>query len=105
MPPRAARMELVVKDQQFREGNQKQKEQLRFNFHAFGGGANFGIVVARFGDDLVDDGVGVVGVVMEKDEFLGAAFHDDVDGFAPVAVAPAAAVGSVFFGKILRVVD
>jgi hypothetical protein len=43
MPPRAARMELVVKDQQFREGNQKQKEQLRFNFHAFGGGANFGI--------------------------------------------------------------
>ncbi len=30
---------------------------------------------------------------------------DYVDGFAPVAVSPAAAAGFVFFGKILRVVD
>src|SRR5208337_1905944 len=64
-----------------------------------------GIVVAGLVNDLVDDGVGVVGIVVEEDEFLRAALHYHVDGFAPVTVSPAAAVGFVFLGKILCIVD
>ena len=47
----------------------------------------------------------MVRIVVEENQFFGAAFHDDVDGFAPVAVSPALFAGGVFFRKILRVVD
>ena len=79
--------------------------KLQADLHAFGGGADFGVIILRVGDYLVDDDVAVVGIVMVENQFLGAAFHHDVDGLAPVAVSPAAAAGGVFFGKILRVVD
>src|SRR5579864_1092571 len=73
--------------------------------HAFGGGADSRVVIARVGDDFVDNRVGMVGVMMVKNELFRAAFHGYVDGLAPVAVSPAAAAGGVVFGKILRVVD
>ena len=47
----------------------------------------------------------MVRVMVEENKFLCAAFHDDVDGFAPVAMSPALFAGGVFFRKILRVVD
>ncbi len=84
---------------------EKGEQQLQLDLHPFSGGAYFGIVVSGFVDDLVDDGVGVIGIVMEEHEFFGAALHDYINGFAPVAVSPAAAMRFVFFGKILRIVD
>jgi len=59
--------DLRLRNQQFREGNQKAKMQLRANFHSFGGGANFRIIVARFLHDLIDNLVGVIGIVMIED--------------------------------------
>src|SRR5689334_6290767 len=47
----------------------------------------------------------MVGIVVEENEFLGAAFHDDIYGFAPMAVSPAALLGLVLVRQILRVVD
>src|SRR5882724_1841673 len=47
----------------------------------------------------------MVGIVVEENKFFGAAFHDDVDGFAPVAVSPALFAGGVFFGEVLGVVN
>ena len=47
----------------------------------------------------------MIRIVVEENKFFGAAFHDYVDGFAPVAVSPALFAGSIFFRKILRVVD
>ena len=47
----------------------------------------------------------MVRVVMEKDKFFSAAFHDHVDGFAPVAVSPTLFARGIFFRKILRVVN
>ena len=79
--------------------------QLELDLHPLGGGADFGIVITGIFDDRVDDGVGVLGIVMVENQFFGAAFHDDVDGLAPMAVSPAATAGDVFFGKVLRVVD
>ena len=40
---------------------------LQPDLHAFGGGADFGIVVLGVGDHFVDDGVGMVGIVMVED--------------------------------------
>jgi len=77
----------------------------QINLHPFGCSPHLGIVVARFLHDLVDYGVGVLRVVVKQHQFLGAALHDDVDGFAPVAVSPATAARFVFLGKILCVVD
>jgi len=88
-----------------RHEKQKHGHQLQLDLHLFSGGSHFGIVVAGFVDDLVDDGVGVIGVVMEEHEFFGATFHDYINGFTPVAVSPAAAVSFVFFGEILRVLN
>jgi len=34
------------------------------NLHAFGGGADFGVIILRVGDYFVDNGVGVVGIMM-----------------------------------------
>jgi hypothetical protein len=42
-------------------------KRLKLDFHAFGCGAHFGIVILRVGDDLVDDGVSVVGIVVVED--------------------------------------
>src|SRR5689334_11001167 len=42
---------------------------------------------------------------MEEDEFFSSALHYYIDGLAPMAVAPAALAGFVFFGKVLSVVD
>ena len=72
---------------------QAEIQDLQLDLHPLGGGADFGIVAAGVGDDFVDDGVGVVGVVMVENQFFRAAFHHDIDGLAPVAVAPAAAAG------------
>ena len=47
----------------------------------------------------------MVRIVVEENEFFGAAFHYHVDGFAPVAVSPTLFARSVFFRKILGVVD
>ena len=47
----------------------------------------------------------MVRIVVEENQFLCAAFHYDVDGFAPVAVSPALFARGIFFRKILRVVD
>ena len=41
--------------------------RLQFDFHAFGGGADFGVVVEGVFDYVVDDRVGVVGVVVVED--------------------------------------
>src|SRR5690348_6375656 len=76
-----------------------------FDFHAFGGGTHPGIVIAGLAHDALDAGVVVVGIVMEEDEFLGAALHHHVDGFAPVTVAPAPAADFIFLGQVLGVVD
>src|SRR5579864_9646548 len=83
----------------------QQKRWLQHDLHALAGGADFGIVVARVGDNFVDDDVGVVGIVVVEDQFLGAAFHDYVDGLTPMAMSPATASSFVLFGKILRIVD
>src|ERR1700680_3268540 len=80
-------------------------ELSQHNFHAFGGGTNFGIVVAGVLYYFVHGGICVVGVVMVENQFFGAAFHYYIHGFAPVAVSPAVAAGFIFFGKILRIVD
>jgi len=47
----------------------------------------------------------MVGIVVEENQFLGAAFHDDVDGFAPVAVSPALLARGIFFRQVLCVID
>jgi hypothetical protein len=78
---------------------------LELDLHAFAGGSDFGIVVARFFDDVVDALIRVIGIVVEEDQFLGSTLHNDVDGFAPVAVSPAAFLGFVLFGQILGVVN
>jgi len=75
------------------------------DFQTFGCGLNLGIVVAGVGDNFVYNGVGVLGIVVIENQFLGTTFHDYVDGLAPVAVSPAPAAGGVFVGKILGVVD
>ena len=75
------------------------------HLHALRRCAYFGIVFAGLGHDGVDACVGVVRVVVKKDEFLYAAFHHDIYGFAPVAVAPALFAGSVFVGQVLGVID
>src|SRR5581483_2121475 len=49
--------------------------------------------------------VGVVGIVVEEHQFAGAAFHDNIDGLSPVAMAPAALFRVIFLGQILGVVD
>ena len=47
----------------------------------------------------------MIGIVVEKNKFFCAAFHDYVDGFAPMAVSPALFARGIFFRKILRVVN
>src|ERR1041384_1429983 len=47
----------------------------------------------------------MVGIVVEKNKLFSAAFHNDVDGFAPVAVSPALLARGVFFRQILGIVD
>ena len=47
----------------------------------------------------------MVRIVVEEDQFLGAAFHHNIDRFTPVAVAPAAFPGGVLLRQILRVID
>ena len=75
------------------------------DFHALGGRAHTGVVVARVLYDFVDERIVVVRIVVEKNEFLGTAFHYDFDRLAPVTMAPTPPAGLVFFGKILRVVN
>src|SRR5258708_40203065 len=43
--------------------------------------------------------------MVEEHKFFSAAFHNDVDCFAPVAVSPATLPGSVLLGKVLSVVN
>src|SRR5581483_9928720 len=76
-----------------------------FYFHAFGGRPDSRVVVSCFLHHLVDASVGVLRIIMEKNELLGAAFHHDIHGFAPVTVSPAALADLVFLGKVLSVVD
>jgi hypothetical protein len=78
---------------------------LELDFEAFVSGAHAGEILRCVFHDGIDAGVGMVGIVMEEDELLGAAFHGDADGFAPMAVSPAAAGRFILFGKILRIVD
>ena len=40
---------------------------LQHDFHSLSSGAHFGIVIAGFGDDFVDAGVAVIGIVVEED--------------------------------------
>ena len=47
----------------------------------------------------------MIRIVVEENQFLRAAFHYDVDSFAPVAVSPALFARGIFFRKILRVVN
>ena len=47
----------------------------------------------------------MVGIVVEENKFLGAAFHYDVDGFAPVTVSPALFARGIFFWQVLRVIN
>src|SRR5579872_5694781 len=47
----------------------------------------------------------MLGVMVEEDQFLGAAFHHDIHRLAPVRVSPAALAGGVLFRKVLRVID
>src|ERR1051326_3902226 len=47
----------------------------------------------------------MVGIVVEEDEFFGAAFHDHIDGFAPVTVSPALSASGIFFRQILGIVN
>lgn len=42
---------------------------------------------------------------MEEHEFLGTTLGGDVDGFPPMAVSPTAALGFVFLGQILGVIN
>lgn len=74
---------------------------LKLDFHAFGGGSHLGIVVARLLHDIVDAFVTMVWIVMEKHQFLGAALHDDIYGFAPVAESPAAFLSRVLVRQVL----
>ena len=71
----------------------------------FGGCPHARVVIAGFFDYFVNAGVIVIGIMMEQDQFFGAAFQYHIDRFAPVAMAPAAAASFVFFGKVLRIVD
>src|SRR5271167_4306643 len=64
---------------------------LQLDFHPLGRRAHFGIVVARLFHDLVNHHIGVVGIVVKQDELFSSTFHNNIDGFAPVAVSPAAA--------------
>jgi len=78
---------------------------LQIDLHPFGRRAHFGIVVAGFFHDLVDHGVGVLGIVVEQYKLFRAALHHYIDGFAPMAVSPAPSARFVFLGKILCVID
>src|SRR5216683_192908 len=97
---------------QFSRRNSKMKQneeqdcrQLNSDLHAFGRCSYFRIVIAGVVHDLVDYNVGVVGIVVEEHKLFRAAFHDDIDRLAPVAVAPATFFGSIFFRQVLGVVD
>src|SRR5580698_7241866 len=79
--------------------------RLQLDFHPLSRRAHLGIIIPRFLHHLVDDGVGVFGIVVKQDELFRAAFHDYVDGLAPVAVSPTMAARFLFFGQILCVVD
>src|SRR6266853_6225474 len=76
---------------------------LEKNFHALRSRAHPGIVLARLHHYGVNAIIGVVRVMMEKDQFFGAAFHDNIYGFAPMAVPPALLARRVFFRQILCV--
>src|SRR5437588_12866593 len=78
---------------------------LKGQLHSLSRSAHTGIVVARFLHYLVDAGIVMVGVMVKQDEFLGAAFHHDLDGFAPMAVSPSALVSLVFLRQVLSIVD
>src|SRR3954462_13973799 len=57
---------------QMRDVNRKQRDSRssELDLHAFRGGPDFGVVVAGVGNDLVDHRVGMVGIVVEKHQFL-----------------------------------
>ncbi len=76
---------------------------LQLYFHSLGRRPHPGIIIPRFLHHFVDDGVGVFGIVVKQYQFFCAALHHHVDGFAPVAVSPAAAAGFVLFGQVLRI--
>jgi len=88
-----------------KQNEEQDCRQLNSDLHAFGRGSYFRIVIAGVVHDLVDYNVGVVGIMVEEHKLLGAAFHDDIDRLAPVAVAPATFFGSIFFRQVLGVVD
>ncbi len=75
------------------------------HLHAFAGGADARVVVLGLAHDAVDGFIAVVGIVVEKHQFFGAALHRDVDAFAPRAVSPALFELLVLVGQVLRVVD
>ena len=79
--------------------------RLDLNLHPLSGGPDLGIIVTGIGDDLIDHGVGVVGVVVEEDQFLGAGAHGDIHRLAPMAVSPTFFAGVVLIRQVLRVVD
>ena len=63
-------------------------------------------MLAGGADDPVNTVIGMIGIVVKKNQLLGSAFHHNVDCLPPMAVSPAALIGLIFLGKILgRVLD
>src|SRR5262249_24645005 len=58
------------------------------DLHSLCGGPDLRIVLASLGHNGIDALIGVVGIVVEEDEFLCAAFHHHIHGFTPVAMSP-----------------
>src|SRR5205807_5220882 len=62
-------------------------------------------MLAGGGHDCVYALVGMVGIVVEKNQFFRPALHHNVDGLPPMAMPPAALAGFIFFRQILSIVD
>ena len=77
----------------------------QFYLHAFRGRPHSGVILAGRANDPVNAVVGMIGIMVEKNEFPGPAFHHNIDCLAPMAMAPAALVRLIFLRKILGVVD
>ena len=78
--------------------HEENSDHAQIYFHSFRRRPHLWIVVLRFLHDPVDAGVVVVGIVVKQDQFLGAALHDYIDRFAPVAVSPTPLASLVFLG-------
>ena len=71
---------------------------------AFLGDGGVGEVLAGPGEDGVEGGVVVVGVVVEEDQLFDVGAGGEAGGFEPCAMAPADAMGEEL-GRVLSVVD